>query len=161
MRHDKIVDSLVNLTGCYPRPYHSPGQSTGCRGKFTGLTHCVNFAFIFYRNHELFTQDFHDRAGRLFDCLIAVDQLQLAKLLVEFLQRFRLLMVNREAIADCLRRIILSDGQGAAAAIADAFRLGRIGDDVIAGAAVRADTAAVIRFSITSSAISMEMTWSK
>ena len=67
--------------------------------------------------------------GRLFDCLIAVDQLQLAKLLVEFLQRFRLPMENREAIADCLRRIILSDGQGAAAAIADAFRLGRIGDE--------------------------------
>ena len=51
-------------------------------------------------------------------------------------------MENREAIADCLRRIILSDGQGAAAAIADAFRLGRIGDDVIAGAAVRANAAA-------------------
>ena len=49
-------------------------------------------------------------------------------------------MVDLQALAHRLRCVVLADDQLAAAGVTDAILFGRIGDDVIAGAALGADT---------------------
>src|SRR5699024_10273990 len=39
LRHDEIVDCLVDCLGGDARPHHFACQSTRCRGNFTGLAH--------------------------------------------------------------------------------------------------------------------------
>ena len=47
LRHDIIVNGLIDRLCRYAGSYHFPCQSTGCRGNFAGLAHRFQLMFIF------------------------------------------------------------------------------------------------------------------
>ena len=74
--------------------------------------------------------------------LIAHHDAQLTLLLIVALQHFGRSMVDLQTMQNSCRFVILTGGHFAAAVVTDTFGFGRIADDVVAGAASGADTAA-------------------